>query len=146
VGGDSFACMPSLVCRGRVTLSSSLHDRCCIFVYLSISCMAFAQQSRCTVLLELVPVLRNIADYLVQAWDVQTTCKHCATISECSLLLTLWWGIVPGSMQLCLAVPIHSGCLPFSQAYAAASCSMMLLQPCNWALLSHWDHPSRLQS
>jgi hypothetical protein len=33
VGGDSFACMPSLVCRGRVTLSSCLHDRCCIFVY-----------------------------------------------------------------------------------------------------------------
>jgi hypothetical protein len=28
VGGDSFACMPSLVCRGRVTLSSCLHDRC----------------------------------------------------------------------------------------------------------------------
>jgi hypothetical protein len=33
VGGDSFACVPSLVCRGRVTLSSCLHDRCCIFVY-----------------------------------------------------------------------------------------------------------------
>jgi hypothetical protein len=33
VGGDSFACMPSLVCSGRVTLSSCLHDRCCIFVY-----------------------------------------------------------------------------------------------------------------